>query len=157
MSGDTISIIALCAGAIILVAGYIRLFFNVPSRTQKFIEKAKEDGNYATATLVKSKLRHGTDDLGDTFRHDRMKCIYEYQVDGVVYKKKLTFESPGLVSIRCPHTVTVYYNSKKPSKGICEGEGYSHRSSAGCLWVVALSIIVFWLVYGLLKFVAICI
>lgn len=49
-----------------------------------------------------------------------MKCIYEYRVNGISYKKKLIFRSQGTVSIRYPYEITIYYNPRHPSRGVCK-------------------------------------
>lgn len=147
------SAIALTASVIVLVVCYIKLFLRGRSTNQKFIEKAKAQGNFTTATLVDNKLRSGNDESGNaSFKNDRMKCTYEYKMNGISYKKKITFQSPGMVAVKFPYTITVYYDPENPSKSICKEEGsQGSQRTAGCLGTIALTAITFTVIYNLLK------
>ena len=89
------SVVALIVGAIVLVVCYIKLFLKGRSFNQRFVERAKAQGSFTTATLIDHKCRLGNDESGSSyFQNDRMKCTYEYKVNGTSYKKKMTFQSP---------------------------------------------------------------
>lgn len=153
MSEEIRSGIALIAGAIVLVLCFIKLFLRGRSTNQKFIEKAKAQGNFTTATLIDNKLRLGNDESGNAnFKNDRMKCTYEYKINGISYKKKITFQSPGMVAVKFPYTITVYYDPKNPSKSICKEEAsQGSQRTSGCLGTIALTAITFIVIYNLLK------
>lgn len=155
MGEEVRSAVALIAGAVVLVVCYIKLFLKGRSFNQKFVEKAKAQGNYTTATLIDNKLRLGNDESGNAnFKNDRMKCTYEYTVHGVSYKKKITFQSPGMVAVKFPYTITVYYDPKNPSKSICKEEAsQGSQRTTGCLGTIVLAAITFMVVYNLLKLV----
>lgn len=65
MSEEIRSAIALIAGALVLVVCYIKIFLKGRSFNQKFMEKAKKQGCYTTATLIDNKLRLGNDESGN--------------------------------------------------------------------------------------------
>lgn len=65
MSEEIRSAIALTAGAIVLILCYVKLFLKGRSFNQKFVEKAKAQGNFTTATLIDNKLRLGNDESGN--------------------------------------------------------------------------------------------
>lgn len=125
----------------ILLAGYIRLFFKRKTRKDKFIEKAKAAGHCATGIVVKNKIAFGNDESGNSyFRNDRMKVVYEYKVGGKAYRKKLVFQSPGMVSVQYPYQIDVYYNPKNPAKGVCKEE-ISEDRSGSCLGTILLAVV----------------
>lgn len=153
MSEEVRSAIALMAGAIVLVLCYVKLFLKGRSFNQKFVEKAKAQGHFATATLIDNKLRLGNDESGNAnFKNDRMKCTYEYKVNGVSYKKKITFQSPGMVAVKFPYTITVYYDPNNPSKSVCKEEvSQGSQRTAGCLGTIIFAALTFIVIYNLLK------
>lgn len=155
MSEEIRTTIALIVGAIVLVICYIKLFIKGRSHNQKFIENAKEKGNYTTGKLIDNKLRLGNDESGNAnFKNDRMKCTYEYIVNGVSYKKKITFQSPGMVAVKFPYTVTVYYDTKNPANSVCKEEAtQGAQRSKGCFSTIALAAIAFMIIYNLLKLI----
>lgn len=151
MSENLKMIIAVVAGIIVFVICCIKLFKGKTSK-EKFIINAKEKGNYTTATLVDNKLRLGNDESGNaSFKYDRMKCTYEYQVNGISYKKRITFQSPGMVSVKFPYTITVYYNPNRPSKCICKEE--VQNKGFGCFATIVLAGLTIKIVYELLKLI----
>lgn len=153
MSEEIRSAVALITAAIVLIVCYIKLFLRGHSTNQKFVEKAKAQGNFTTATLINNRLRLGNDESGNAnFKNDRMKCTYEYKINGISYKKKITFQSPGMVAVKFPYTITVYYDPKNPSKSICKEEAsQGSQRTAGCLGTMALTAITFIVIYNLLK------
>mgnify|MGYP004675663621 FL=1 len=155
MNEEIRSTIALIAGAIVFVVCYIKLFLKGKSSRQRFIERAKEQGSFVTATLIDHKRRLGNDESGNSyFQNDRMKCTYEYKVNGITYKKKLTCQSPGLVSIKLPYEITVYYDPRNPAKSVCKEEAsQGAQRSAGCLGTIIFAIVAFELAYNLLKLI----
>lgn len=144
------ALIALLAGTVVLIVCYINVILKGKSHKQKLIEKAKATGNYTTATLIKNELLLGNDESGNAnFKNDRMKCVYEYKVNGISYKKKITFQSPGMVAVKYPYSLTVYYDSNNPRKCVCPEEANS--KSIGCFGTVALVIVTIAVVFYLLK------
>lgn len=88
MSEEAKEVIAVIAGVVVLIAGYIKLFFPEHSHKNMFIKKAEAKGHYKTATLIDSICICGNPEAKSSYnRYDRMKCIYEYRVNGVSYKK----------------------------------------------------------------------
>lgn len=88
MSEEAKEVIAVIAGVVVLIAGYIKLFFPEHSHKNMFIKKAEAKGHYKTATLIDSIRICGNPEAKSSYnRYDRMKCIYEYRVNGVSYKK----------------------------------------------------------------------
>ena len=143
--------IALIGGAIVFAVCLHRFFRGLKGHSAKdrWIEKATANGTYTTATLIRNKLILGNDESGNSYyKNDRMKCTYEYVVDGVSYKKKLTFQSPGMVAVKYPYTVTVYYDPRNPAKGICKEEV---KRGAGCFGSLLFPAVVFAVIYQLLK------
>ena len=51
------------------------------------------------------------------FKSDKMKCIYDYTINGISYKKTINFYSNGLVAVKYPYEIMVYYD-KKILKGL---------------------------------------
>ncbi|WP_440526303.1 hypothetical protein, partial [Simiaoa sp.] len=47
-------------------------------------------------------IQHHDESGNANFKNDRMKCTYEYKVNGISYKKKITFQSPGMVAVKFP-------------------------------------------------------
>lgn len=88
MSEEAKEVIAVIAGVVVLLVGYIKLFFPERSHKYKFIKKAEAKGHYKTATLIDSIRICGNLEAKSSYsRYNRMKCIYEYKVNGVSYKK----------------------------------------------------------------------
>ena len=150
MSEDLKMIIAVVIGTIVLAIGYIRMCFKGKTSKEKFIETARKKGNYTTATLIDNKLRFGNDE-NPSFKYERMKCTYEYQVNGISYKKRITFQSPGMVSVKFPYTITVYYNPNRPSKGLTKEEAQNKEFS--CFATIVLAVITIFVIYNLLKLI----
>ena len=67
MNEEIRSTIALIAGAIVFVVCYIKLFLKGKSSRQRFIERAKEQGSFVTATLIDHKRRLGNDESGNSY------------------------------------------------------------------------------------------
>ena len=89
MGEEIRSNVALIVGAIVLVVCYIKLFLKGRSFNQRFVERAKAQGSFTTATLIEHKCRLGNDESGSSyFQNDRMKCTYEYKVMGRLIKRK---------------------------------------------------------------------
>lgn len=155
MSEEIRSTIALIAGAIVFVACYVKIFLKESSFNQNFVEKSKAQGCFTTATLADNKIRLGNDESGNAyFKNDRMKCIYEYRVNGVSYKKKIVFQSPGMVAVKFPYTITVYYDSKNPAKSICKEEaGQGSPRAERCLGIILFAAITGVIIYNLLKII----
>ena len=149
MSEEAKEVIAVIAGVVVLIAGYIKLFFPEHSHKNMFIKKAEAKGHYKTATLIDSICICGNPEAKSSYnRYDRMKCIYEYRVNGVSYKKKLIFRSQGTVSIRYPYEITIYYDPRHPSRGACKEDV---RPTAGCLLTIIFAGITIKVIYELLN------
>lgn len=149
LSGEAKEVIAVIAGVAVLIAGYIKLFFPERSHKYKFIKKAEAKGYYKTATLIDSIRICGNPEAKSSYnKYDRMKCIYEYKVNGVSYKKKLIFRSQGTVSIRYPYEITIYYNPRHPSRGVCKEDV---RPTAGCFLTIVFAGITIRVIYELLN------
>lgn len=149
MSEDVRLLAALAAWIVVMVICQIHHFRHGKSRKQKFIEAAKAQGNYTTATLADSKIRLGDDESNNSYyKNDRAINVYEYVLNGVKYKKKMVFQSPGMVSVRYPYTVVVYYDAKKPARGVCQEEA---GKGSGCLVTIVLAMLAFMCVYHVLK------
>lgn len=155
MGEEIRSNVALIVGAIVLVVCYIKLFLKGRSFNQRFVERAKAQGSFTTATLIEHKCRLGNDESGSSyFQNDRMKCTYEYKVNGTSYKKKMTFQSSGMVSIKFPYEITVYYDPKNPSKSVCQEEAsQGSQRTAGCLGTIIFAVVAFEIAYNLLKLI----
>lgn len=155
MSEEKRMVISLAAGAIVFVMSFIKVFLMGRSRKQKFIDKAQAKGHYQTATLIDSVSVCGNPDANSSYyRHDRMKCIYEYKVNGVSYKKKLTFRSQGTISIRYPYVITIYYDPRHPSKGVCKEEATpGAQQTAGCCGTIVYAALTIIVVSNLLKLI----
>lgn len=44
------------------------------------------------------------------FKSDKMKSIYEYTINDISYKKTINFYSNGLVAVKYPYEIMVYYD-----------------------------------------------
>ncbi len=137
--------IAVVLGGIILIAGWIRLY-RPPFRTRKhkLIEAAKAKGNVVEGKLFKKRFIHGDrSSENEVTRNDAMKVTYEYQVDGISYYKKMTFQSIGMVCTQYPDTVMVYYDEKNPKRSACPEEATREmRQQAGCLAYFLVAVVV---------------
>ena len=58
MGEEIRSNVALIVGAIVLVVCYIKLFLKGRSFNQRFVERAKAQGSFTTATLIELSLIH---------------------------------------------------------------------------------------------------
>ena len=155
MSEEKRMAISLIAGAIVFVLCFIKVFLKGRSRKQKLIDKAAAKGHYQTATLIDAISICGNPDANSSYyRHDRMKCIYEYKVNGVSYKKKLKFRSQGTISIRYPYVITVYYNPKHPARGVCKEEATpGAQQTAGCCGTIVYTALAIIVISNLLKLI----
>lgn len=155
MSEEKRTVVALIAGAVVFVICYIKLFLKGHSRKQKFIEKAEAKGHYKTATLIDSISICGNPEAKSSYcKYDRMECIYGYKVNGVSYRKKLTFRSQGTVSIRYPYVITIYYDPRHPSKGVCKEEATrGAQQAAGCCGTVIYAALTIMIIDNLLKII----
>ena len=117
-----------------LIAGYIKLFFPEHSHKNMFIKKAEAKGHYKTATLIDSICICGNPEAKSSYnRYDRMKLI---------------FRSQGTVSIRYPYEITIYYDPRHPSRGVCKEDV---RPTAGCLLTIIFAGITIKVIYELLN------
>ena len=142
-----------CIIFVVAIALGIFSFFahlRVPTRKQKFVEKAKRSGNFTEAECVDVKLysNFGTrDNEKASVRSDLLKVKYRYRVKGIDYYKKYSFQSPGKVSIDYPYCITVYYNPRRPKRVVSSLDvSQSDQMRMGCLTaiiVTILSILVF--------------
>lgn len=144
--------IVVAVGIAIVLTGYIRSGMNIKSRREKFIEKAKAQGHYTTGECVETKIRRGTNEPDDLYQDDSLKVKYQYSVNGVTYTKKMSFESPGMVSIKYPHQVTVYYDPKNPGKAVCKEEA-ERDPNVGCCGTLVLAGLVMAVLYRILGLV----
>lgn len=112
------------------LAGYISLFMrSVKTKDEKFIEKAKEEGHYIIARKVHSKWRPGRRKNGKR-NHPYYIVKYEYSVNGKKYTKKLIVDA---YRGKIPRDeVKVYYNLRRPGKGITQGEAW--KKGDGCFF-----------------------
>lgn len=140
MTENTIITIAVCCGILVFIYLFMKKIIKGESWKTNLIEKASKNNCFTQATCIDRKLHLGNDDSGNgTFKNDRMKVKYEYQVNGRKYYKKLNFQSPGCVSVNYPYTITVYYKKNNPKKAVCKNE-IQQTKETGCLIVFIVTI-----------------
>ena len=107
---------------------YYVWYIKTPSKLEKKIQKAKENGNIVTATCVKTQFLAGRlDEETDSLKYGKQVVTYEYVVNGKKYKKKYSYQLPGSVSIDYPYTLKLYYDEKNPRK-VYTGSGNKHAN-----------------------------
>lgn len=143
------AVAAFCGLTVFGVCYYYFLLKN-NSVKQSFINKAKSNGWVAEGVCVAQKTRYGTHDINDAsyLSNDTLIVKYEYMVKGVKYYKKLKFQSPGMVSIKFPYKVKVYYNPKNPKKSFCQEE---ISDTGGCLITIIATVGTLIVIFNLLK------
>lgn len=153
MSDSMAMNVALIVGLIVFVYNFVFVFLKGTSKKQKFIEKAKKQGNYTTGRQCKVKVYKGDITSNDeNIRSDTFEVTYEYTVGGKIYKKKLCFNNPGVVGSNHPYEVTLYYDEKNPGKAVCpqEASRLAQRQS-GCFTTLVVTVITIELIYQVLK------
>ncbi len=127
--------ISVGVGLLILLSGYIFSFFDVKFGKAKFIEIAKAKGNCTQGYIIKDKFIPGDETSeNEEIRSNTMRITYEYVVNGVKYKKKMSFQSPGMVTIKFPIVIDVYYDPRNPKKAVCKEEATrAIQQRTGCL------------------------
>lgn len=144
MSEDLRACLIVSIAFVVAVIFYINFYRNGTNR-ERFIENAKKKGNVAKAVCVKTKRILGDSNSNcDVYRNESKKVIYEYSVNGKKYRKKLYFQSPGMVSIDFPYAITVYYSEKNPRKAYSKAE--LNEVGRGCF----LTVVVFCVVVAVL-------
>ncbi len=86
-------------------------------KSDKFIEKAKANGNYVIGEEVKSQYYPSWRDDNGTYHEESYKVIYEYIVNGKKYKKKLYYYDNEY-----PLKQNIYYKAGNPRKSIAGTE-----------------------------------
>ncbi len=94
------------------------------SFNQRFIKKCRKDGTYTQGYAVSSQFIRGDDESSShTRRSHKRRVKYEYEVDGNIYHKTLTFSSGGHVSVRYPSTITIFYKKNNPKRAaVAQGQ-----------------------------------
>ena len=105
------------------------------NKKQRFIENAKKNNFVTTGTSVNVTKLYGDSESSDyNKRHDRVNVKYEYYVNGTRYFKYMWFLGGGGRTVDYPSSVNVYYDPKKPEKGVCAEEArLVHQMESGCL------------------------
>ncbi len=144
MSEDMKMIIAAGVGFVVFVFCYFKIFWHGRSREQKFIEKAKEQGNFVEGNFVDYKISLGNESSKSArLRYDSYIVKYEYIVEGKKYYKKLVFRTKGNMRANYPYTITVYYDPKKPHKGVAGNQATNQvQKTRGCLVTVIITLVV---------------
>lgn len=152
MTIEMIGVIAIAAATATSML-YKKKFNKKGSKKNQFIESAKKKGCVTQGVAVSSKFQAGIRGHSNpTLRADSRTVKYEYRVDGKVYHKEMTFQSPGLTHVRYPDAVTVYYDRSNPRKAICPEEATKAQEvRAGGLGTIAVFIATLFVVINLLK------
>ena len=130
---------------------FIFVYWKGKSRKQKFIERAKQQGNVTTGTKISAKVYQG-DASAKSYnaRSNTWVVIYGYMVDGVEYKRKVKFDGGlGIPKANYPVQVNVCYDPRRPKKALCVEE-VSRVNYEGCLITMILPFVVGHLVYRFL-------
>ena len=102
---------------------YNKNFKKKGSKNFQFIQRAKKKGCVTEGVAVSSVHRssfHGHED--PYLRNEAETVKYKYEVNGCTYYKKMTFQSPGMVAVYYPDTVTIYYDQANPRIAVCPNE-----------------------------------
>lgn len=152
MSEDAAIMIAMIIGIAVFAYNFVFTFLRGTSKNQRFIEKAKELGNYTEGKHVKTKIYSGdltSDNLQQ--RSDVYEVTYEYVVYGKVFQKTMCFQNPGVVGGDYPYEVIIYYDSRNPKKAVCPQEATrAEQQKNGCLITIAVTILSILIIYRLL-------
>ena len=153
MSEEMINLIPGIAGILVFIFCYFRLILFGKSRKQKFVEKAKENGNFVEGVFVDVKISRGSNDISsEKFGNDIYVVKYEYCVDGAKYLKKLRFNTGGSMTESYPAKIMVYYNPNNPKKAIAGNEATAvQQKKSGCLTSFVVTGIVVWSLIRLLR------
>jgi len=130
---------------------FIFVYWKGKSRKQKFIERAKQQGNVTTGTKISAKVYQG-DASAKSYnaRSNTWVVIYGYMVDGVEYKRKVKFDGGlGIPKANYPVQVNVCYDPRRPKKALCVEE-VSRVNYEGCLITMIVPFLIGQLVYRLL-------
>lgn len=119
----------------------------------KLLETAKAKGNVVTGTIASTKLRLGNEKSNSPhFRNDEIRATYHYMVNGITYKKVMSFQSHGRVTPDYPATVQVYYKASNPRKSVCPEEAREvNRRQSGCMLSIIVWFVTMAIVFNILK------
>ncbi|MBD5092960.1 MAG: hypothetical protein HDT26_01485 [Subdoligranulum sp.] len=106
MSDEICAAIALSFAVLVGYLGFIRRRRIAENWKQKLIRKAKRQGSYREAIAGKK----------ETGANGTCCAVYEYQVDGNPYRKKITYPAGS----ECREQIIIYYNRKNPWQAACE-------------------------------------
>lgn len=153
MSEEMINLIPGIVGILVFIFCYFRLILFGKSRKQKFVEKAKENGNFVEGVFVDFRISRGShESKNDAFGEDDYIVKYEYCVDGMKYYKKLRFNSGGSMTKCYPSKIMVYYNPNNPKKAIAGNEATAvQQKKSGCLTSFVVTGIVVWSLIRLIR------
>lgn len=149
MSEDLKAILSVGISLVVAILYAIKFYRGGTSR-ERFIKNAEAKGNVVKAVCIKSKRVWSNDNSDhEIYTRESMKVIYEYTVKGKKYRKKLYFQSPGMVSINYPTTITLYYSEKNPRRAYSKME--LNEIGRGCFWTFVVFSISMWILVRIIK------
>lgn len=152
---ELIVVFSLIVAGIVCRKYYVNCVKNGKSRKQKFIEKAKINGNFTSGKFVDVKIiLADRDSSNPRMRSESRKVKYSYVVNGVEYFKYMTFQNVGRVSVDYPFDVTVYYNPNNPKNAVCPEEATNaiHMQN-GCLVTIFIFCLITFCLFHFLRFI----
>jgi hypothetical protein len=152
MSVEMIGAIAIAAETVVSVL-FNKNYKKKGSKNHQFIQRAEKKGCVVQGTAVSSEFRGGIYGHSSPYmRADARIVKYEYRVDGRVYYKKMTFQSPGMTHVSYPDTVKVYYDASNPAKAVCREEATkAQQIRSGGLATIGVFILTLFVVINILK------
>lgn len=149
MDNETKMKIVLLMALPIAIFIFIKFCLYGYSGKKKFILKAKKDGSYVKAYKVGSKVNTGDYSSGSAYQFDTVSAEYEYFINGKIYHKSFNFNAKSGNGATAPHSITVYYDKKKPKKQVCDVEVGSGTKPFGCFLSILIPVIFILVVYNI--------
>lgn len=154
MSDEIITLLSLAVSVPVSIA-YYRKVMGGNSKKDKLIRKAKKHGCVVTAVAGNTEYLYGDPNASSLEdRSPSMLVKYEYQVDGVTYRKQLRFQKFDRSLISYPDRITIYYDPAHPRKAACLEETPQWvRKQNGCLGAAAIWLVLYIVLGNVLKLV----
>ena len=136
-----------CGG--IGIALFVYFFFVRRNRRMKLIQDAKANGWVVVGHLLKSNFILGDFDANDSYNQvSKNIAVYEFEVNGRKYKKKITFMSKNKSYVDAQPELNFYYSPQNPNKFYVAGDAKSGPGALGCLtFIIPLAI------FGILAYI----
>lgn len=135
---NLVQLLSAAVGLFVGVYGIVFWIVKGTSRKQKFIQRARKQGNVTTGYFKGHKFRGGStsERLNPTLGDDQYTVTYTYRVNNKDYEKVLIFTSAS-IDFKIPKEIRVYYDSENPEKAVCPEEASQNAQRRhGCFMTI---------------------